>query len=752
MFVLMLILVISACEKSGFLTLARKQKTEYQIIIPVEATRADLKAASYLQRYFEKTTETHLPIIRDRAPDSEYEISIGKTNRLADLSNRDIPEFTSDGFYIFTEEKKVFFTSNSEKGVLYGAVSFIEKYLGGRLLSSEVDYWESMKKLRIPDDIDWCEEPVISFRSTHYRDTWDPMYADWHKLHHLPGGGHPDWGYWCHSFNQLVSPDEYYEEHPEYFAEVNGNRVATQLCLTNPDVLAISVENLRKAMEEKPDLTYWSVSQNDNVSYCQCEKCRAIDEEEGSPMGSLLKYVNAIADSFPDKVISTLSYQYTRRPPKTIKPRDNVNIMLCTIELNRSRPIETDPGAASFREDIERWAELTNDILLWDYVIQFENLVSPFPNLRVLQPNLQYLVENHADKHFQQGNREVGGEFAELRGYLISKLLWNPYADVQELMDEFLTAYYGKAGKYIRKYIDKMHDELEASGSGLGIFGHPCDAQNTYLNPELMEQYDIWFDKAEKVVKKDSVILKRVKIARLPLLYAKIELATRLGTAEGGMYIRDDKGQWIVNPDIPNMAESLVGLANVQGVTRFKEWHTTPDEYLSSLKKSWSTDMQDHLALDKKIILTSPASKKYAGGNESLLTDGLRGPLLTWTYNWLGFEGFECEAVISFDEMTEIEYLSSSWLQDQRSWIFLPDKVSYYSSENGLDWTLISEIENTADQQKGGVHVLDFSAVLEESMKIKHLKLLTQSNITCPNWHPGAGGPAWIFIDEWIIR
>jgi len=106
------------------------------------------------------------------------------------------------------------------------------------------------------------------------------------------------WGYWCHSFNQLVPPEEYYESHPEYFAEINGNRVPAQLCLTNPDVLRISIENLGKAIAEKPELKYWSVSQNDNVSYCQCENCQKLDQEYSSQMGSLLTYVNAVADSF----------------------------------------------------------------------------------------------------------------------------------------------------------------------------------------------------------------------------------------------------------------------------------------------------------------------------------------------------------------------------------------------------------------------------------------------------------------------
>ena len=469
-------------------------------------------------------------------------------------------------------------------------------------------------------------------------------------------------------------------------------------------------------------------------------------------MGSLLTFINRVAKVFPDKVISTLAYQYSRQAPKTIKPEENVNIMLCTIELNRSKAIAVDPTAESFRKDLEDWAKITDDILLWDYVIQFENLVSPFPNLRVLQANIQYFVENHADKHFQQGNREVGGEFAELRAYLIAKLLWNPYIDIDEIMDDFLNAYYGKAGKFVRKYVDAIHDELELSGQSLNIFGHPSGAADSWLRPEKMKEYERYFDLAEKEVADEADILERVKVARMPLEYAKVEIALRLGTAEGGMYTKDDKGRWIVDESIPITAERLVKRAIDHGFTRFKEWHTTPAEYLESLKRTWEIDMQDHLAYGKEIKLTNPPSNKYAGGNKSLLSDGLRGPQLTFSYNWLGFEGVECEAVVTLDDNHKINSLSSSWLQDVRSWVFLPQKVRYYGSVDGNNWDFIGVVDWNEDQNKQGVGVQEYSFELPEPKELKYIKVETESFIECPEWHPGSGGPAWIFTDEIIVK
>ena len=129
----------------------------------------------------------------------------------------------------------------------------------------------------------------------------------------------------------------YGETHPEYYALVDGKRKldgfsGPQLCLTNPDVLALVTEAVLKELEEKPDVENISVSQTDNDLHCQCEACAAIDEREGTPMGSILTFVNAVADEVanvrPEVSVGTLSYWYSRRPPKHLKPRPNVQIQL----------------------------------------------------------------------------------------------------------------------------------------------------------------------------------------------------------------------------------------------------------------------------------------------------------------------------------------------------------------------------------------------------------------------------------------
>ena len=223
-------------------------------------------------------------------------------------------------------------------------------------------------------------------------------------------------------------------------------------------------------------------------------------------MGSILTFVNKVAERFPGKIISTLAYQYSRVPPKDIVPAKNVNIMLCSIESARNTTMEK--GDTSFSSDLKGWGKLTNNIIVWDYVIRFSNLFAPFPNLRILQPNLKFMHDNRVSAVFEQGNREIGGEFAELRAYLIDKLLWNPDINVDEVMNDFLTGYYGKASKQIKEYIDLLHDNnMEQSGYKLSIFGKPVMEKETFLSDSLITVYNNLFDEAEKAVSESPEIL-----------------------------------------------------------------------------------------------------------------------------------------------------------------------------------------------------------------------------------------------------
>ncbi|HTE34281.1 MAG TPA: DUF4838 domain-containing protein [Chryseolinea sp.] len=732
------------------ITLAADRVSSYRIVIPSAATSSEQKASAVLQDYLLQISGAALAIIgadKDRSP---YEIVLGQNERLDELS---IPinfnMLGEDGFVIRTDSSRLIIAGGSGQGTLYGVYTFLEEYLGCRMYTPQVKVIPRQEKIQLQPIKSDVQVPVFAFRDTHYRVTWEENYTDWHKLDHGPDGERPAWGMWVHTFNELVPPELYFDGHPEYYSMIKGKRIPTQLCLSNPEVIEITIQTLRREIAANPQARYWSVSQNDNRDFCTCDKCRTVDEQEGSPSGSIIQFVKQVADAFPDKMISTLAYEYGRHAPKNLRPLDNVNIMLCSIEAYRDKPIAEDPKSADFVKDVEDWGKIAKDIIVWDYVIQFNNLLSPFPNLHVLQPNLQFFAKHGVNAMFEQGNREVGGEFAELRSYLLAKLLWNPSANVDTLMNDFLRGYYGAASKPIRRYIDEMRISLQQSGQPLRIFGTPNEAATSYLSAAQIEKYEVLFDEAEGAVQQDSIVLERVRIARLPIAYAIMEQAKKNFIGDRGVF-KKVNGQWVVRTEIRSMIDPFTDLCIRQGVTQVKEWSTSPEEYRSAMYRVFSQGMDEHLAFRKKVAFISPDSTQLPATAATMLTDGIRGSH-DYDYNWLSFTGKDLEVVVDLGAITSVHRIESAYYQ-YGFWLrLLPKKVEYALSSDGKKFDLVGTVENTLPIDQYGGHQRDFISEFEPH-QARYVKVKAYTIGNTPGWHPGAGRPANMLIDEIVVK
>jgi hypothetical protein len=344
----------------------------------------------------------------------------------------------------------------------------------------------------------------------------------------------------------------------------------------------------------------------------------------------------------------------------------------------------------------------------------------------------------------------VGGEFAELRAYMIAKLLWNPYQDDEAIMNDFLNGYYKEAGPFLKKYIEMQEKSLLESGMKLNIFGNPIAAKNTYLSASLMAQYNQLFDDAEKAVANQPEVLERVKIARLPLLYAELEIARSEGTSDRGIYT-EENGKIAVRESIPEKLDEFVSLANKQGVTRVKEWSTTPDEYADSYRRLLNRDIGSNLALNKPVRFIVEPSPRYADEAEKVITNGAFGSY-DFAINWLGYEGKHMEFVLDLKEKTVVNSISMDFLQAHNDWIFLPESVTYYASDDGENFQLLEKVNKVVEDENRSILVESFETELQNPQKMRFIKVQAQSMMECPSWHPGAGNPAWIFSDEIMVK
>ncbi len=516
-------------------------KTDFIIVVGEDASDSEKWAADELQHWLKEASGAHFPIVSDQKPLYEKEIILGINDHTKLILDDETPQLSPDdeSFHIVNKGSRILIYGGRQRGTMYGVMDFLETYLGCRWYTPSVTIVPKKEWYEF-SHIDKHESPGLRVRNDFYFEAFEPIWAARNRINgcmsyrEQPGGVEGYWG--VHTFYHFMPPDEFFEEHPEYFSLINGERryVRAQLCLTNPDVLEIVTKRLKKFMRENPQYLIYSVSQNDWHGACQCEDCQKIAKREGSEAGPMLYFVNQVADAineeFSDKFIGTLAYQYTRKAPKTIKPRENVVVRLCSIECCFSHSFYDGPTNQDFLRDLRQWAEIAPHLYIWDYVVNFRHYILPHPNFEVLQDNLQAFQNNKAIGVMEQACYNTRcGEFSELRAYVLAKLLWNPNLEnVDAVIDDFMYGYYGRSGQYVRQYFDMIHGAITPK-----MHMHIFDGlERPLFEDDFILRSEKFFDRAE-IVADNVEIRRRVQVARLPVMYLKLCTNLREAVKDG---------------------------------------------------------------------------------------------------------------------------------------------------------------------------------------------------------------------------
>lgn len=729
------ILIFSATRAEAQITLVKNKRSSYQIVLPASPSPEEKRAAEFLNKHLEKISGCTLPVTYTDRPRGKYLIIIQKSPRLKQ----------PDDFRVYSRGPRLYILGGQGKGCIYGLAEILERYFCLRYYSPDYVVIHPSDNLKLPA-LDLYGHSPNTYRNVHGQFSQDPDYRDFHRLHTIDDMFAR--GFYVHTFQKLVPWQDYFEKHPEYFACINGRSVIDQLCPSNPELQQLIIKKLEQEMKAQPGMKVWSVSQNDNYSYCRCDNCQKIMEEEGSPAGPILRLVNAVASRFPDKIISTLAYQYSRRPPRITRPLDNVQIMLCSIELNRSKPIAEDPTSVSFIQDLEGWSGLTKNIYLWDYTVNFAHSYSPFPNLHTLKPNIQLFLKYGVRQHFQQSNTGTGHEFSELKSYLLAKLLWNPETDVDSIIKEFTDGYYGPAAPWIRRYIYHLQSEILKTGEWLDLYGPPNNHRDTFLSAENIRAYNEYFDRAEEAVADQPDYLLHVRTARMSLQYAEIEIAKADMFGPRGWY-QEINGDFVPKQHLLDSLAKFHDTALKIKAAPINESGLSCEEYYRLSKRFLETQVKGNLAFRKKVSASPPPDTRYSGGDLSLLTNGVRGAN-DYKVHLLGWEGQDFELQLDLEKAVEASVIEISTLWDARSWILHPASISCYVSKDGINFDLIGSHKYEDDQRKAEISQIWSFPV--NNRQFRFVKFEIQGTLKLFDWHPSAGGKSWVFVDEIVVR
>lgn len=533
---------------TGQLTLVKNGQSDYIIALASDAIPAERTAANELQSYLKQITGATLPVKSDDevALDTP-QIIVGAGNRAKQVLSPQVWDaLGNDTIIIKTQGNNLILSGSRPRGTLYAVYQFLEESAGVRWWTPRESTVPQKKTLAVPAR-DVVYTPPFGYRE-YYTDSVqnDALFATRMKENgdHQPQdaslGGHYNLIGFVHTFQRLMPLEKYFKEHPEWYSDpTNGNKPCTpdspmpiggdwQLNLTDDAMRQEFTKNVFAYVREHPTAGMISVSQNDNDNYCRSEGDMAIIEREGAPSGALIDFVNKVAADVeavdPSFLVETLAYEYSVKPPKTVKPRHNVIIRICPIG-DIARPIDSADNQ-KLRDIIESWRAISPHLYIWDYVTNFSQGMMPHPNLRTSAPNLRYFARSNVFGVFQQGDCYTNsvGDFVQLRTWLSSQLMWNPELDDSKLIDEFLKGYYGAAAPHLRAYLDLIQSSFLKTGLPLGMYSN----EHSYLTLDVMNQAWSHFQKAQKAVANDPIFSKRVRRERLSLDTAIINRSQNL--------------------------------------------------------------------------------------------------------------------------------------------------------------------------------------------------------------------------------
>lgn len=723
------ILLVSNCKimAQNSLNLANTKGQEVFILSTSDATK---NPAALLKTYLDQAFENPFTIQTDNAKNN------GNAKIILEItSNKNAVQENS--FVINSDEKNIYLIGPNEKTLRYAVYTLLETW-GFRKYTAKDSFIPKLKQVSFPKNSNQTYKPSFEYRALFYPDCYDENFRDWHKLDwHIN-----DFGIWGHSFYKLLSAKTYFKTNPEFFAFYEGERNSESLCMSNDTVVEIITKKMSEIITQNPTASFFSVSQNDDVVYCECDRCKTLNEKYGGPQGSFYCFLNKIASQFPKTKITTLAYLHTYRAPINLKIEPNIYTLFCPIELNRGKAISEAPNNTVFLDILKNWSTTAQHLYLWDYTVEFTNYLSPFPNFQTFSKNYKLYEQNQVKGLFVQGYADVPGDLYELRQYLLAKIIWDTQTDIEALTNDFMNGFYGNAAPFVKEYINLLTQYQEKTDRYLDIYSDPIQSRNTFISPEAMDQYDKIINQAETAVHDNPKLAKRVLKLRLALEYVYFEQAKFYGKDKHGIFAgknKEDQGKRL-RERVQNFTKSC----NEFGIYELSEGGLSPDQYY----EEWlaiEKNTCNHLGEKYEVRFLTPPADENTGKGSYGLVDGVRG-YKNPAINWIGWYGTNPEIEITTQKLN-FNTIRINSLNDQRHWIFTPKKISVYGLKKDK-WQLITQLESDELTEDSETNIKSWKFKSNNFNRYDVLKIEVENLNELPIWRKRKNKKPMVMIDE----
>lgn len=537
--------------------LAAGGKAHARIALADSASIPEQTAAKELAHYLHRVCGARFEILSEsKLVKAGSAVYVGPTD-FARARGIDTPSLGAEEFVIRTVGNQLIIAGGRPRGTLYGVYVFLEDVIGCRWFTFfDEEYVPRRSELTIPP-LDRRGKPAFAFR-----DLYCPIWCDFDAKRRFMvrnrlnghsslasedhgGRGSTYVGGGVHTFYKYVPPSQFFDAHPEYFSLRGGKRLSAngQLCFTTPELqrtmAARVLAKVAATQSDDPALRVYSVSVTDHPGMCDCKHCAGLAKAEGSHAGPLLQLVNTVAKrverDHPDVLVDTLAYRLrdTERPPKTTRPRRNVLIRLCPIDSNFAEPFDHESNRHIW-ENLQGWSDIAANLWVWYYPVTYgEGSRFPLANLRRWGKDFTLMRDRGVTGLFVEGDagHMQMHDLADLKTWILAKLMWDPDRDVDGLVQDFCDHFYGRASGCIQEYLRRV--EAAGQQARCHLTWRPFMTEYTYLTGEFLLGSQRLFDEAERAVEEQPEIWRRVRRARMSTDFASLVFASEVQAAAG---------------------------------------------------------------------------------------------------------------------------------------------------------------------------------------------------------------------------
>lgn len=599
------------------LRLADDGRTRYQVYCGADEDATVQHAANELASYLESITSARFPVVSgEHPPAGEHLLVVGRNNPLtARLSPAvDDAQLGEDGFVLRTVGDTAFIAGENSRGTLYGVYWVLDRVLGVRWFAADYTQIPRERTLDVPRaSLSGDHVPRFRYRQVYAGDAADPAY----RHHNLLNGNR--------GFEDQPVPEHLDAWSTYWPADPFGGNwremvpdqslwYGGQILAMDPRTREMAAENLVNKLQERVAAGLdpsWGFEQMDADWQPDPESREFADRHGGALSAAVVDLANDVAarvrQEIPDAHLSTQAYWFSFTPPTGIHVGEGVVMTVAPIQANFAHSLFTDDNV-EIGEAIETWCGVADQIVLWDYIIDFACYIQPFPDYWAVGEGIKRLARYpQVGGYFgEHAYNAVGAELVQLRTWVLGRLLWDPTLDPDALIREFLRGYYGPAAQPIYRYMRLLQQSVEDTQTRL-TFAAPV--HSPYLNFDTMRQADELMELAESLVRNDPDVRRHVQAVRLGVDYVILMRASeyeRLALLRGI--------EW--SPDWENRLNRLEEEMRAAGLTRYSEGGGTPEDLMRQLRIASAPATPPAavagLPLEDWVDYQEPALKLYA--------------------------------------------------------------------------------------------------------------------------------------------